>query len=259
MPLPGPKAHRLVVLNTVFFSTRYRNRCGNPSEDPGRQQLAWLGRTLKRAELQGESVWLLMHIPFGVDVFDTLRGERTAPPAMFWRPEYAGPFFELLRRHRHDVQASFSGHIHMDTFRLFGDVDGRTASFNHVTPAVSPVFGNNPGYQIFSYARATGELVDYATFYLTNLTRDPPRGRGLWRKEYAFDDAYGLSGINGRTLQQLSRLVARNAEMRKKFMRYYDVSRTDKPVISPRDIDAYRCALSHPTAQGFERCRREGY
>jgi sphingomyelin phosphodiesterase acid-like 3 len=256
MPLPRLKKHRLIVLNTVLFSTNYTNRCGDPSEKPGMDQLQWLRLTLEKAQHAGESVWLLMHIPFGIDVFNTLLRGTAAAPVTFWRPAYSRPFLELMRRYRSRVQALFSGHIHMDTFRIFARAEDRAILFNHVAPAISPIFGNNPGYQLFSYRRDTGELEDYTTFYLTNLTDAKRSRRGIWKREYEFNRSYGLTGINRVTLRRLSREVASNPQVQRKYTRYYNVSRTRKPVISRENMKAYRCALANLTPSSFERCSR---
>jgi len=191
-------------------------------------------------------------------VFDTLRRGEASPPVTFWRSRYAEPFFELMRRHQSRVQALFSGHIHMDTFRVLGGIEGQPILFAHVAPAISPIFGNNPSYQLFSYVSNTGALANYATFYLSNLAADSPPAAGLWRLEYDFNGAYGLMGVNRATLHTLSRKVARNPQVREKYVRYYNVSHMAAPAISKGDVRAYQCALEHLTSRSFEKCRGEG-
>ena len=65
---PGTSQHRLIILNTVFFSADYRNRCGNPRDDPGNDQLRWLATQLQIAAAKRDKVWLLYHIPSGSPV-----------------------------------------------------------------------------------------------------------------------------------------------------------------------------------------------
>ena len=144
----------------------------------------------------------------------------------------------------------------MDTFHVLRGPNGRPIWFNHVVPAISPIFGNNPGYQVFSYIRETGALLNYATFYLTNLTSDIPGVSGIWEQEYDFNRAYGLKGINAITVQKLAREITRKPHVQNKYVRYYNVSHTSKPAITQENINAYRCALENLTAQSFEKCLR---
>jgi sphingomyelin phosphodiesterase acid-like 3 len=93
---------------------------------------------LAAAKQAQEPVWLVYHIPPGIDGYATLR-RGACPGTMIpmWAEAYAEPFHSLLRRYTETVAASFAGHTHMDDFRLIGDADGHFA-FTLVTPAVSP-------------------------------------------------------------------------------------------------------------------------
>ena len=119
IPLPGLKGHRLVVLNSVFFSVNYANVCGRSTQTPALDQFGWLARTLQKAQDAGESVWLLMHIPPGINSFnsaeDVLKGES---PVTFWQPALTSRFLDLVSRYRTTIQVAFAGHIHMDDFRV---------------------------------------------------------------------------------------------------------------------------------------------
>ena len=58
---PAVKHQRIIVLNTVFFSYRYANRCGGQgAADPGAQLLEWLGQELHSAQERHEKVWLVL-------------------------------------------------------------------------------------------------------------------------------------------------------------------------------------------------------
>jgi hypothetical protein len=57
-----------------------------------------------------------------------------------------------------------------------------------ITPSISPVFGNNPGYQIYSYAPQNYSLQDETTYNL-NLQSSAP----AWGEEYDYTQTYGQS------------------------------------------------------------------
>src|SRR5689334_1561558 len=77
-----PSLHnvRIIALNTNFFSTNYKNPCGTAGgPDPGLMQLEWFDAELALARGEGKRVWLLFHIPPGMDVYDTEEYGGTCP------------------------------------------------------------------------------------------------------------------------------------------------------------------------------------
>jgi sphingomyelin phosphodiesterase acid-like 3 len=136
---------RILSTNTNFFSIHYRNACGAVNDaDPGRATFAWLERALAMGKAAQEPVWLLYHIPPGIDGFATLR-QGACPTSMIpmWDDVYGEAYNALLRRYADTVLVSFAGHTRMDDFRLIGAAHTRSA-FTLITPAVSPIFGQNP-------------------------------------------------------------------------------------------------------------------
>ena len=49
---------------------------------------------------------------------------------------------KIAAAHRHTIIGSFAGHTHQDEFRI------AAGNFIHVTPSLTPVFGNNPAFEI---------------------------------------------------------------------------------------------------------------
>jgi len=86
---------RILSTNTNFLSVHYRNACGSPADgDPGLATLAWLEAEFAAAKQAEERVWLLYHIPPGIDGYATLR-QGSCPDTMIpmWDQAYAGAFF----------------------------------------------------------------------------------------------------------------------------------------------------------------------
>ncbi|HXO21967.1 MAG TPA: metallophosphoesterase [Thermoanaerobaculia bacterium] len=243
---------RLVVLNTVFFSPKF-NLCGTPGNpadprDPGRRQLAWLHRTLLAAARRGEKVWMLYHIPPGIDAYATLHAADgcASPPVPMWKEAYLSRFAGELARFPGRVEAAFAGHTHMDEIRL-----PASGGFIHVTPAVSPLFGNNPGFQVFAYDRRSGALGDLHTQFL-DLTASgdgPPK----WAEEYGFEAAYGLIGYNRCTLEQVELAVGKNSSPRDTYMKLYPVS-SPASAADTAQWKGYWCGIANFTAKDFAAC-----
>jgi len=208
---------RVVVLNTVSFSPKYQS-CGKGG-DPAAQQLAWFERTLRAASRRGDKVWLVYHIPPGMDAYATLQasGACADTPVSLWQAGYLSSFQRILGRFPGVVTASFAGHTHMDEFRMPAG-----GGFIHVTPAVSPLFGNNPGFAVFSYAVATGELGDVRTYYL-NLA--PGEGAAPeWAKEYDFREAFAQPAMDRSTLEAVQQAIGTDPAVRSRYMTFYPVS-----------------------------------
>ena len=125
-----------------------------------------------------------------------------------WDQAYAEPFYALLRRYADTVVASFAGHTHMDDFRLIGDSHGRYG-FTLVTPAVSPIFGQNPAFRTVLYDTAGG-ILDQTTYDLTNLPEATATGSvpPAWQAEYTFTQEWRLPRVD---LPSLDRLYSGSA------------------------------------------------
>jgi sphingomyelin phosphodiesterase acid-like 3 len=256
---------RVLSTNTVFFSTRYRNACGLAGDaDPGRATLAWLVAELAAAEQAQEHVWLMYHIPPGIDGYATFR-RGTCPSTIIpmWDEAYTEPFYALLRRYADTVVASFAGHTHMDDFRLIGDANSRYA-FTLITPAVSPIFGQNPAFRTLVYD-AAGGILDQTTFDLTNLFEAAATGSTAaeWQQEYTFTEEWHLPRIDLLSLERLYSLTEGVPEERERWHRLFPVSSPVywHRVAGPGEhtaqlVRAYRCAAEHVLLQDYRQCYR---
>ncbi len=127
-----------------------------------------------------------------------------------------------------------------------------------IAPAISPIYGNNPGYQVYDYDRTTGEVKDYRTFYLTNLPDQPnppsapPPPPSRWGLEYAFDEAYAAPGFNLQTVTRLEEAMKSNSVLRQRYTTYYVVSAA--PEFNDQAFEVYRCAIANITPSQFLRC-----
>jgi hypothetical protein len=254
---------RVLSANTNFFSIHYRNACGSPSDaDPGRATLAWLETELAAAGQAQEPVWLVYHIPPGIDGYATFR-QGACPDSMIpmWDQTYSEPFYALLRRYADIVVASIAGHTHMDDFRMIGDTNGRYA-FALITPAVSPIFGQNPAFRTVAYNSA-GSLLDQTTYDLTNLPEATASGgvTPAWQVEYTFTQQWGLPRVDLPSLARLYSLTEAAAEERERWHTLFPVS---SPAYWPQlssgggsgeqAVRAFHCASGNVSMLGYRQC-----
>lgn len=258
-PHPTLPDHRLIVLNTVFFSRNYANACATGEAqgavDPSTEQLAWLEQRLRAATAAAHDVSLIYHIPPGINVYGSLHSKATACPQkseLFWRDEVSTAFLALVDQYHEVIVASFAGHIHTDDFRLTypGAAGGQPSGFVHLTPAISPMFGNNPGFQVFAYDSVGGALRDFTTYALP-LGADAPS----WRAEYGFRDAYGQDGdYDLAALTRARAQIQSDETIRAKYITYNPVDSPDAKQIDASNARAYWCGTGTMTTSDFSGC-----
>ncbi len=256
--VPGVRGVRLIFANTVFFSRRYRNACGEAGggDDPGRATLAWLEAELTAAKRAHQRVWLAFHVPPGIDGFATWR-QGACPDRIIpmWADAYAQPVYALLRRYADTVASAFAGHTHMDDFRLIGDAKGNFA-FALITPAVSPIFGQNPAFRTVSYDSAGG-ILDQATYDLINLSDTDAHTPPKWQLEYTFAREWRLPQVDLVSLERLHAMITAVPEDRALWRTLFPVSSLVYWTQNHGGADetrAYVCAEGHVSIADYRQC-----
>jgi hypothetical protein len=254
---------RILSANTNFFSIHYRNACGSVNDaDPGRATFVWLEGALASAKNAQEHVWLIYHIPPGIDGYATLR-RGACPGTMIpmWDQVYGDAYDALLRRYADTVVASFAGHTHMDDFRLIGDANARYA-FTLITPALSPIFGQNPAFRTVVYDPA-GAILDQTTYDLTNLPSATAAGATSpeWRAEYTFTQQWQLPRVD---LPSLDRLYSLTQKVPEERLRWHTLFPVSSPVYwAPfsggteqlaQAIRAFDCATGNIPPSDYRQC-----
>ncbi|MEO6982292.1 MAG: metallophosphoesterase [Edaphobacter sp.] len=250
---------RLIVLNDVFMSRNYATCGGNADRSEGAKQLEWLRSELDAARQQKQRVWVLGHIPPGVDVYGTVKGLKDvcsgAAPAIFLSSEELG---EILVEHADVVRLGIFAHTHMDELRLLGpEGKGSRASAKEMVAvkmvaSISPVNGNSPSFTVAQVDPASAQLMDYSVFIASNKTGI----QATWSKEYMYSQTYGEAAFAPPEVAQLMEDFRRDPDAKTKrsqaFIRYFvagDTSSLIKPL-----WPEYVCALSRVTGKGFSDC-----
>lgn len=254
VPNPAAPDERIAVVDTNFFSPNYKNACGTASDgNPALATLAWLRRVLSDAEASHRKLWLAYHVPPGIDAFSTARHAScpVSPVPMFAEP-YAGEFHALMARYRHTVTASFAGHVHMDGFRLLGD-DGKIFGFVMMTPAVSPIYGQNPAFRRVALD-GDGTIADQSIYDLANLPAAAQGAAPQWNLEMSFDAAWNLPRFDLASLDVLYHRLGNDAATRDRWINFYAVQGPGRATIDPTNAAIYRCAAGNDRIADFARC-----
>ena len=252
----GQSTHRLIALNTIFWSFKYKNSCGNQKDDPGQAQLQWLDTQLQQAAAQKEAVWLVYHIPPGVNPYATIHANPTEQLnniISFWDADYTDAYMDLMKKYSSTIVLSLVGHIHMDNFELVREkMTSHPISYVHFTPSISPIFGNNPGFEFVTYTTDTYTLIDYETHYLDLVGKATGR---KWKPEYRFSTAYDQSSINPTSLHAVYQQMQKNLGTdRENYIKYYNVDNSASPKINENNWPVYWCAMGNITESQFLNC-----
>lgn len=242
VPNPLAKHHQVFALNTNFWSRRYTNSCGSKTDDPGTEVLAWLSNRLQEARKRRDKVWLVYHIPPGIDGHASSRTNQVVP---MWKQSYADGFNKILDQYRTTIELNLAGHTHLDDIRLVKTQHATTLVL--INPGVSPNVGQNPAFRIItvdSHARP----VDLLTYYMPSFdTFD-------WKLEYGALEAYGLRHIDARNYQAFYNQLEKSTTASDKWKLNYSVSRP----AGLSDKKAYQrslyCATGNTDTEGFEAC-----
>jgi sphingomyelin phosphodiesterase acid-like 3 len=133
----GIRGLRIVSVNSVFFSNKYQSvnfadGCAAVQSDGPARTFSWLESTLSRAAQNREKVWIMMHIPPGIDGYSTMVSYRSLSQAAssaprdlcsqaivpMWKPFWTDLFDRLMAQYPTTITAIFAGHDHTDDFRV---------------------------------------------------------------------------------------------------------------------------------------------
>jgi hypothetical protein len=251
---PGLPETLILVVNDVLWSANYEDACGSGGEAAAEAMLIWLGDALASQRAEGGAVWLVHHIPWGIDPYSTAHSREptcTAKVVPFLREPYAGSFIGLLREYKDIIQASYSGHVHTDDYRLLVDDKAGVLGLQKIPPAISPIYDQNPGYQIVSYDLKTGVPTDFSTYYLANLDSASLAVPGDWRFEYTFTEAYGVPHYSPDGVAEMVKKVEAGGATAETYRRLYMVGHDMLP---EKDLPAYICAMTKLEQEDFTEC-----
>jgi len=271
--VPNPAIHglRIISLNTVFLSAIYkaadfREGCATAPSTAPSDLLTWLESRLLSARQAHEKVWLMFHIPPGIDSYTTmhkyqalLKGkpntsdERLCTSAIvpMWVPKWTAEFDGLLEKYQDVVVASFAGHTHSDEFRVINPL-AKEPQFVLVSAAISPVYNQNPSFRLVTFAK-DGSLVDSTVYYLTNLLFASSTTPGEWRREYTFSEQWKLPKLDGASLAALYNRIQTQQSTGDEWLRLYNVS--SSAIYLPANARlGFACAIEGLDPEAYSEC-----
>lgn len=272
VPHPTIPNLRIISLNTILFSNEYRaakfsEGCATvPSNGPD-EAFNWLESRLSQAKAAHEKVWIMFHIPPGIDSYASIQkyhamlknapGQASSRQVCLsgvvplWVPSRTAQFDSLLEKYHGTVIASFSGHIHVDDFRVLNASESDSA-FVLITPAISPIYNQNPSFRTVTFAK-DGSILDASVYYLTNLIYASSTSPGEWEKEYQFSKEWKLPRIDAAGLSSLYNKIRSDEGVRGEWLKLYNVSSSAAYVV-PGSVPGLYCAAEELDSNGYAGC-----
>jgi len=201
----------VIGLNTILFSPLVPGDHDSAVDT----ELSWLDSRLASARTDGKKVWILMHIPPGADLGSTASlvddDGHIPSAAMMWKPDDQTRFLAILSAYSDVITMTLAGHTHMDEYRILS-----SSEVLEVTPSISPLFGNNPAFKIFTVSSDTGKPMDYQSI-IYDLATTPEQ----FNSYYTFSEAYSVEGPLDHSLVHLFPVLAVDIEKQKTYRGHF--------------------------------------
>jgi sphingomyelin phosphodiesterase acid-like 3 len=254
--LPAPLGHtRILVLDDLFMSRQYATCGGKADPAPAAAQIAWLTQQLDAARRSKEKVWVMSHIPPGVNpyatatkVLDLCSGGK---PTMFLNSE-ALP--DAMTNYGDVIELAIFAHTHMDEMRLLkpGAGDPKDGVAIKMVGSISPVNGNNPSFTVAEIDAAKAQLKDYRVFVASNQTGVDAQ----WSEEYDFAQAYKEPAFTAATVADLVAGFKADptgqSDASKSYIKNYGEGSAARALGA--FWQPYTCALRNDGAEAFREC-----
>ena len=262
--LPAPIENgRLLVLNDLFMSKNYATCAGKADPTSAGAQIAWLQQQLTEARASKQKIWVMGHIPPGVDLYSTMKKTGDVcggqAPAMFLSSEKMA---DVLTDFSDVIELAIFAHTHMDELRLLKK-DGQTPESPQsavsikgvpvkMVSSISPNHGNNPSITIAQIDPATAALADYRVFAASNQTGVDAK----WAEKYDFARNFHEQEFTSSSVGKLIAGFAADPSAKAKPSQSYidDFSAGSSSPVLQMFWPQYVCTLSNHTAQSFAAC-----
>ncbi len=251
------KRTRLLVLDDLYQSSKYIDCNGKPDRTAADAQIAWLEKELAGAKRRGERVWVMGHIPPGIDSYGTIsKGKDVChgdAPVVFLSSERLA---DVMAKYADVIRLGIFAHTHMDEIRLFGDEKDSEGSKGKVAikmvPSITPLAAGVPEFTVAKVNPETAQMVDYTVYSASNATGV----NAVWKKMYTFGETYQVDGFTPETLNGLIEGFEADPEVQGSASGAYlrNVIAGQKGLLLRSLWPEYACVLEHHTVKGFAAC-----
>ena len=259
-PLPAPFEHtRVLIVDNIFQSKKYQTCDGKDDSSSAQAQNAWLKSELDKARQKHEKIWVMGHIPPGVDPYSTISKMKSIcggkEPELFLS---SNELADTLAGYGDVIRLAIFAHTHMDEMRLLTPAkDSATKPVAlKMVPSISPIDGNNPSFTIASVDPGTATLRDYRVIAASNQTGVDTK----WEQEYDYAQAYHKPAYAAEDLKALidGFVADPDAKTGESQSYLHDYFVKDRSLELKLFWPQYSCALANMSADAYRACRCPG-
>jgi len=225
--LPGPSADslkasgyytaetgnlKLMVINSASLNF------GSNYKPQAEAMLNWLDNNLANAN--GKNVWILMHIPPGLNSFNKKN---------FWNTAYADAFIHSIVKHSGSVKLMIASHIHLNDFKVVYDNSRspKAVALIRIVPSICSNHGNNPSFEVAEFNTATGNIVNETNWYLNlgTIPKDKETQQITWTDTLNSARSLEMKGVGAEDFSKLIDHIKadKTGQMIKRYADFYDV------------------------------------
>ena len=247
---------RMLVLDDQFMGAKYTTCGGKPDPTAAEAQLDWLEKQLALARQNKEKVWVMAHIPPGVDVHATaLKMDQTCGakgPKMFLASEKIA---DVLTENSDVVALAVFAHTHMDELRVLKPENGATGGGDvavKMVASVSPINGNMPSITVARVDASSAALVDYKVMVASNATGEDT----TWHEEYDWGRTYRAAEFSAANLSKLVDGFAADRDAKNEASQAYirDFIAGKDSALLALVWPLYACGMGHDSVRAFQAC-----
>lgn len=254
---------RFLAIATVMYSHKHIPKDQNVEDDPF-GQFAWLREELQKAADAGVKVWIVGHVPPGIETFGY---------SAMWQDKFLKQYLDIVQDEvlGSAIAAQLFGHVHKEEFRVLPKTPAGGGPIL-LSASVSPVYYNNPSFRLVEYSPWTGRLLTYRTYWAEMTTGSAPLSWKLgydMATEYSTFKKLGL-GVTAAPFQELAEKFLSGSSDYSEYSGWYATqlpSNLQKYIPDPGDnsIEAaykrdrrqqYVCALTVLDQDGYEDCAK---
>ncbi|WP_420236097.1 hypothetical protein ACOBR2_10640 [Telmatobacter bradus] len=253
--LPGSaNSTQMAILDDLFFSRKYAACSGKPHPEAGNLMLAWLNQQIDAARQNSRPLWVMGHIPTGIDSYSTVTKMRNVCAGQ--KPELFLSSDDLAASMANAgdvIRLAIFSHTHMDEMRLLAPSKENVARGPvpmKLVPSISPINGNHPSFTLARIDAASGVLKDY------RVVASADEKGSSWAESYDYAKTYGLADFSGISATRLIKTLeedpqAQGGASQAYLQAYYLRGSADLlKLFWPQ----YICSLAHPTAEDYRSC-----
>ncbi|CAJ1404794.1 unnamed protein product [Effrenium voratum] len=237
----------ILSLDTVIYAMDHLPI--RPLEADPFGQFAWLRQRLREAATAGQKVWIVGHVPPGIETFGYTE---------LWHPQYVERYLDIVQDEVLGavIAAQLFGHVHKDEIRLLPKPP-KGAGPIFLSGALSPIHYNNPSFKIVEYDQASGRLRNLKTFIA--------EVGGNFSLKYDMVTAYGLQSLSMESMMNLSQRLLEGTDAWKTYAKWYasgypnelqnfTAGSSGNSSLKMLQRQQYLCAMVIRSSKNFEAC-----